>query len=67
MNAITCPACFAKEIDPVFLRRDPTNSELYCLKCSYTAASDSVVKEFFDSLKKHRYSNDEAGRKKDED
>lgn len=44
---LTCPACFAREIDPVFLRHDPEEGgEYYCQHCGYTAKTRGEVENF---------------------
>jgi len=47
---LTCPACFAREIDPVFLKTDPEDGELYCTQCTYTAPDAATVRRFFDTF-----------------
>lgn len=49
-----CPSCFAKEIDPVFLKQDRESHTYYCLKCGYEGSSRDVV-EFNYQLQKARY------------
>jgi hypothetical protein len=53
--ALTCPACFAREVDPVFLHRDRETGEYYCTKCTYIAADAKTVGRFFDDFVKHRH------------
>lgn len=52
---LTCPSCFAREVDPVFLNRDPEDGEYYCTKCSYVAKDADAVREFFDDFVRHRH------------
>ena len=51
-----CPACFAREIDPVFLHFDPEDGgEFYCQQCGYSAKTGAEVEEFFDEIIWRRY------------
>ncbi len=53
---LICPACFAREIDPVFLHFDPEErGEYYCPHCGYVAASAQAVRDFLDDLARHKY------------
>lgn len=52
---LTCPACFAREVDPVFLNRDPEDGEWYCTKCTYVAADADEVRAFFDAFVRMRH------------
>lgn len=47
---LICPACFAREIDPVMLHFDEEESEYYCQHCGYTAPSAQVVQTFIESF-----------------
>lgn len=58
---LICPACFARDIDPIMLRRDPDNGEYYCIFCSYVAADKPAVVRFMQDLVKHKYGIDRAG------
>ncbi len=53
---LICPACFAREIDPVFLNFDPEDGgEYYCIHCSYTAKSRESVEAFLRDHIRHRH------------
>lgn len=53
---LICPACFAREIDPVFLHFDPEDGgELYCQHCGYTAKSREQVLAFHRDFIRHRH------------
>ncbi len=52
---LICPACFARDVDPVMLRRDPDNGEYYCIFCSYVASDKAAVVSFMQDLVKHKY------------
>jgi len=53
---LICPVCFAKEIDPIFLRFDPEDGgEFYCQECGYTAKTREEVLEFHDDYIRHRH------------
>jgi len=53
---LICPACFAREIDPVFLLFDPDDGgEYYCQHCGYTAKTREVVREFHNDFIRHRH------------
>lgn len=54
-TALTCPACFAREIDPIFLRYDQQDAEYYCLKCTYFASDQATVYAFYTAIRKLRY------------
>ena len=51
---LTCPACFAKDIDPVILHFDEHHREYYCMKCTYTGTKAEVF-EFYHQLQAKRY------------
>ncbi|HAT11441.1 MAG TPA: hypothetical protein DCS97_12805 [Planctomycetes bacterium] len=56
---LICPACFAREIDPVFLHHDPEDGgEWYCIHCSYTARSADEVRAFLDGWVRMRHGVD---------
>ena len=51
-----CPACFAREIDPVFLHFDPEDGgEFYCQQCGYTAKTPDQVLTFQRDFIRHRH------------
>ncbi len=53
---LICPACFAREIDPVFLHFDPEDGgEFYCQHCGYTAKTRGEVAAFHRAFIRHRY------------
>ncbi len=52
---LTCPACYAREVDPIFLNHDPEDGEYYCTKCSYVAKDAESVGAFFDAFVFHRH------------
>lgn len=52
---LSCPACFAREIDPIFLRHDDRTGEYYCLKCTYVAPDEATVHAFYADLRRLRY------------
>ena len=56
---LICPACFAREIDPVMLHFDPDDGgELYCQHCGYTAPDRDTVTAFFRDFLGHRHGVD---------
>lgn len=60
-SKLICPACFARDIDPVFLRRDPENGEYYSIFCAYTAPDKPAVVAFMHNLVQHKYGIDRPG------
>ena len=58
---LICPACFARDVDPVMLRRDPDNGEYYCIFCSYVAEDKPAVVSFMKDLVQHKYGIDREG------
>lgn len=52
---IPCPACFAREVDPIPLHKDRTNGQLYCTKCTYVAQDAEQVRSFYHAFIRHRY------------
>lgn len=53
---LICPACFAREIDPVFLHFDPEEGgEYYCQHCGYTAKTREAVLSFHNDFIRHRH------------
>ncbi len=52
---LTCPACHAREVDPLFLNHDPEDGEYYCTKCTYVAKDAAEVKAFFNAFAAHRH------------
>ena len=52
---LTCPACFARELDPIPLHRDREDGSYYCTKCNYTAATAEEVAAFHDDFIFHRH------------
>lgn len=57
---LTCPACFARETDPIFLNRDPEDGEYYCTKCVYVAPDADAVRAFFNDLVRHKHGIDRS-------
>lgn len=54
LKPLLCPACFAKEIEPVFLHFDPEDQEYYCIKCCYFAKDRKMVDLFMDDFVRHK-------------
>jgi hypothetical protein len=52
---LSCPACFARELDPIPLHRDREDGSYYCTKCSYIAATADEVAAFSDDFIRHRH------------
>lgn len=50
-----CPACFARDVEPIPLHRDREDGEYYCTKCTYVAADKETVRAFFPDFIRHRY------------
>lgn len=56
LKPLICPACFAREIDPVMLNFDPDDGgEYYCTHCGYTAKSREQVNEFLLEFQRLRH------------
>lgn len=51
---LTCPACLLKEIDPVFLRTDPDDQSIYCLKCTYVARNTKELRSAYAKVRAAR-------------
>lgn len=51
---LTCPACFAKDIDPVILQHDSRHHEYYCTKCTYSGTAQDAL-DFLRVLQAKRY------------
>ncbi len=49
-----CPACFAKEIDPIMLHYDEQDREYYCVHCCYSGTREEVEAFGRDHLR-HKY------------
>lgn len=54
-HKLICPACFAREIEPLFLRKDPENGEYYCQGCVYVAADKQEVVDFMQNFIWQKY------------
>lgn len=53
---LICPACFAREIDPVFLHFDAEDGgEFYCQHCGYTAKTREQALAFLHDFVAHRH------------
>jgi hypothetical protein len=52
---LICPACFAREIEPLFLRKDPENGEYYCQSCAYVAPDKQEVVTFLQEVVWRKY------------
>lgn len=55
---IPCPACFARDVDPIPMHRDRETKELYCTKCTYVAKDKEQVRAFYHAFVQHRYGID---------
>lgn len=55
---LICPACFAREIDPVFLHFDDEEGEFYCQHCGYTVTSAQEAQEFLEAFIRFRHGID---------
>lgn len=55
---LICPACFAREIDPVPLHRDRETSEHYCTKCTYVATDAAALARAIDDHIRNRHGID---------
>lgn len=58
---VICPACFAHDIDPVFLKVDTENGEHYCQKCTYVAKSREQAQAFLNHWIQDRYGINREG------
>jgi hypothetical protein len=65
MTAIICPACFARDIDPIRLHFDARDGEYYCVKCCYHGTEDQA-RAFLRSLQQQRYGIDIAAKEPSE-
>lgn len=61
MKPVLCPTCFAKEIDPILLRRDESRNELYCVKCTWFG-SEADARKSLEELMRGKYGIESAER-----
>ncbi|MCC5848327.1 MAG: hypothetical protein JJU29_09550 [Verrucomicrobia bacterium] len=60
-SKLICPSCFARDVDPVMLRRDAANGEYYCVFCAYIAKGKPDVVRFMQDVVRHKYGIERAG------